>query len=77
MDGLMKKYTIEKNVRIPKRGDGYHYPWKNMEVGDSFTVPIEERPKATNSANLYRMHNDKWLYKSRKEGDLVRYWRIQ
>lgn len=73
----MSKYQIEKNVRFPKRGDGYKYPWKEMEVGDSFTVPAEERARAANSADLYRRNNDKWLYKSKKEGNLVRFWRIQ
>lgn len=69
---------IEKNVPFPA-GSEIHgnekYPWKQMEIGDSFFV---ERPFKTFCAQAYwagtRLNK---LFKTKKENNGTRVWRIK
>ena len=82
-------YTIEKNVPIPrKRGEKSKYPFFEMEIGDSFVVPVKSgqiAPKVANSIrtcyhNICRYNKD---FKSRKftirilDEKSVRCWRTK
>ncbi len=69
---------IEKGIKPPPPGAGRHpiYPLRTMAVGDSFTVPLAMRPSL--SASISNIKRDtKLQFTTRKEGDLVRVWRIK
>ena len=68
-------FEIEKEVPIPAGSGGRgKYPWRKMEVGDSFLVPRSQmsregyRPVPTSSLGI--------KVSIRKEGDGVRVWRV-
>ena len=68
-------FDIEKEVPIPAGSGGLgKYPWRKMEVGDSFLVPRSQmsregyRPVPPTSLGI--------KVSIRKEGDGVRVWRI-
>ena len=50
----MSEYVIEKEVEIPTR-TRTKYPWMEMNVGDSFFVPVQDsgRSAASIRASLY------------------------
>jgi hypothetical protein len=50
----MSEYVIEKEVEIPTR-TRTKYPWMEMNVGDSFFVPVPDsgRSAASIRASLY------------------------
>ena len=69
-------YAVEKNVPIPEGSGmgGGKYPWRLLEVGDSFKVDRKD---------MKREGARPWPPKSlgikvscRKEGDGMRVWRI-
>lgn len=66
--------TIEKNVPMPEKGTYSKYPWKTMEVGDSFFVIVSESARSAMSSNAKRFGI---RVMTRKEGDGVRVWRIE
>lgn len=75
-----EKIKIEKGIPIPARGGSEaHYPWENMEVGDSFLVP----GKGKTSKSLYvmvtkankRYSPRRFISRAVKGG--TRVWRIQ
>jgi hypothetical protein len=70
-----KKLSIEKSVAIPSKREIFKYPYAEMEVGDSFTVPTDARAKVLN-AN-YRASKSLGIeLTARTEGELVRIWRV-
>jgi hypothetical protein len=46
--------TIEKNVPVPTEKAWRKYPLGEMEIGDSFVVPAENRSHAARIANSVR-----------------------
>ena len=79
-------FTIEKNIPIPANGEepraGYlKYPFKNMEVGDSFKVTYELM--AEKNTNIERIRQAASQFKNRagmeftilKEDGGYRVWR--
>lgn len=68
------KYKIEKN--IPMIGIT-NYPFKDMEVGDSFTVPTKERNKVRCACKLTSIQKLGMNFKTRTvDKNTVRVWRI-
>ena len=63
---------IEKNVPFVRTGAGApnKYPWREMEVGDSFVLPYVRRGFST----MAKLAGIKVA--TRKEGDKLRVWRI-
>lgn len=84
----MSDFKIEKNIEIPaQRGSGSAYPFKNMEVGDSFFVEGDKK-KAGNVRGSMQWFKNKYgfVFASRfreeknKDGETnigVRIWRIE
>ena len=74
----MQELTIEKGMSPPKQTVRYAYPFEEMEVGDSFCVPVEgsgDRQKVLNAC--YRASKKLgWKFQTRKVEDGVRVWRI-
>jgi len=40
---VITSIAVEKHVAAPKPRVVYDYPYEEMEVGDSFVVPVEAR----------------------------------
>ena len=47
-------YEIEKNVPVAEPWGGYRYPFKQMEIGDSFFIPADGDLKKTKSSMASR-----------------------
>jgi len=73
------KFKVEKNIPLPGRaGRMPKYPWKALEVGDSFLVPSEEVPKSgqgtiSNCANAALGAGN---FRTAKVDGGVRVWRL-
>lgn len=63
--------TIQKGISIPPASQAGRYPWKSMEVGDSFYAEMK-RPGAFHTAARHQ----KIKISYRKEGNGYRVWRI-
>ena len=75
-------YEIEKGVPLQEeRGFTKRYPLQQMEVGDSFSVPYLEAQQMRSAVkNLALCANGRfreWKFVTRKQGDMVRCWRIE
>ena len=77
-------YEIEKNIPIPapaqnRKGAKSKYPWKEMEIGDSFFIP--NPPKATKNGYFTNVagvasRRLKMKFVQRAEGSGLRIWRV-
>jgi hypothetical protein len=72
---VITSIAVEKHVAAPKPRVVYDYPYEEMEVGDSFVVPVEARQKVLN-ANYRASRRLGWRFSTRTEGEQVRVWRI-
>ena len=73
----MSQIIVEKNVPFPKdRKSSNNYPYKQMEIGDSFFI---DEASIRSVCNLnYRMSKMLGMrFIGRKEGIGVRVWRIE
>ena len=70
--------AIEKEVgvRMPSPRLVYAYPYEEMDVGDSFVVPVSARGKVLN-ANYRAGKRLGWRFEARTEGEQVRVWRVK
>lgn len=75
MNGIPK---IESNVPIPGIGKTrLNYPFNVMQVGDSFSVPVDKANSMRNCAFHYqRTHGHKFITRRNRAGTHVRVWRI-
>lgn len=66
---------IEKGVPlIPKRFESHVYPFREMEIGDSFQLPAEEARRLRGAANVFsKRHKVKFSVRMVSGG--VRVWR--
>ncbi|MCS7232015.1 MAG: hypothetical protein RMJ67_07765 [Elusimicrobiota bacterium] len=69
---------IEKNVPITKRiyQKRNAYPFRSLEIGDSFTVPLEEEKRIRTLASVWGKKLKKRFIVSREEEE-VRVWRVE
>jgi hypothetical protein len=71
----MQVIEVERGLDMPTPRVVYSYPYEDMDVGDSFTVPLAARQKVLN-AN-YRAAKRLGLKSMAKtEGEVVRVWRV-
>jgi len=69
--------TIDKNIERPAEQASYEskYPWRHMEIGNSFFVsvvlPGSIRSSASSAGKKHRMK-----FSVHREGDGFRVWRI-
>ena len=71
---------IESHVPIPRMAKGgrkIKYPVADLEVGDSFSVPIGMIGSLRSVVSRYAYNNPKRKFTTRTEGDRVRVWRIK
>lgn len=78
---------IEKGVPMPVFPDGRtrryetkaggEYPFPQMEVGDSFVVPIDRKGAVGVACNSYKKkHGKQFTTRKTEDGNFVRVWRI-
>ena len=72
---MIKKLKVRKGVPVPPHGDGsrYRYPWREMQIGDSFYVADKSIQHMTGSA--YRLRPLRFTMKTENGG--VRVWRVE
>jgi hypothetical protein len=71
-------FVIEKGIPLPEGAAGRpgdKYPFKNMEVGDSFAFPKEVRAAVARSAHYYGKAQNK-KFSTRAVDDTARCWRV-
>lgn len=86
----MEKFNIEKNVPIFKNQQGGNirkskYPWRNMEIGDSFFVELHEgtinnlQKTISSAAGAFRRNNEGMSFTCRISHNPlgIRVWRIK
>lgn len=71
----MEVIGIERGVGMPKPRVVFVYPYEEMEVGDSFCVPVEARAKVLN-ANSRAGKRLGRRFQAKTEGEVLRVWRV-
>lgn len=69
---------IEKNIPIPRsHAEGVKYPFPQMEIGDSFVVPIDRRVAVCMACLRYKeKHGKQFTTRKTEDGKSIRVWRI-
>jgi len=82
-------YTIEKGIEMPARKGGSgrpgKYPFSDMEVGDSFAVPVDDdqdvetrKQTVSNCARTWAKRNSlERTFSVREVGGVLRCWRTK
>ena len=70
----MEVIEVERGLEMPTPRVVYSYPYEEMDVGDSFTVPVAARQKVLN-ANYRASKRLGLKFMAKTEGDIVRIWR--
>lgn len=74
-------YKIQKNIPIPTkdaRGRKKLYPFDDMEVGDSFAVPlIKKRSISCAVSQEHKKHQGERRFSVRVLKNEIRIWRVQ
>jgi len=71
---MITAIEVEVGVPAPKARVVYAYPYEDMEVGDSFCVPLEARAKVLN-ANYRAGKRLGRVFTAKTDGNQVRVWR--
>lgn len=71
----MEAIQVESGVELPAVRVVYRYPYAQMKVGDSFTVPRAARAKVLN-ANFRASKRYGMTFTSKADGEVVRVWRL-
>jgi len=71
----MQTLEIKRDVEMPTPRVVFAYPYEDMEVGDSFVVPIEYRAKVYN-ANYRAGKRLGYKFQSKANGDVLHVWRV-
>jgi len=75
----MSEFKIEKGVPVPLkkgRNRSSKYPFKDMEIGDSFHVVGMKRGALGSRAVFYRKEHPGWDFTVRTVDGGTRIWRI-
>ena len=69
---------VEKNIPLPPpaRGNGEKYPWRSMNVGDSFFIPGASSRKTGAHTNAAGKRTG-FKFTSRAVDGGVRIWRVK
>lgn len=69
---------IEKNIPVPSpHAAREKYPFHQMEIGDSFVVPVDRRTAASAACTWYKKkHGMRFVTRTTEDGKFVRVWRI-
>ena len=73
---MMNQVTVEKDVLLPALRVAHRYPYKEMEVGDSFFLDNTSiQVVCNNNYRTGKLLGKKFI--ARREGDGVRVWRTE
>ena len=75
-EGGVMAYEIEKNIPLVQRR-GPRYPFRKMDVGDSFEFPEAERQKIGNAALKFGQCNGMKFTVQKTGEDAARCWRVE
>ena len=70
----MQAIQLESGISMPPLRTVYKYPYEDMAVGDSFTVPVTDRARVLN-ANYRASKLLGIKLQAKTQGDVVRVWR--
>jgi hypothetical protein len=70
----IQEIELERGIEMPIGRVVYAYPYEDMDVGDSFVVPISARQKVLN-ANYRASKRLGCRYMAKTEGSVIRIWR--
>lgn len=78
----MSAYTISKNVPLPPRRNCAEFPWRNLQIGDSFFIPsdkagINGKRVYMSASNLKRHMSEPVRFSIRKVQGGYRAWRVE
>jgi hypothetical protein len=78
----MSDIEIEKGVAIPPpapkhNGKKHRYPFAQMEVGDSFVVPLEKHQSIAGAISMINYYGRYGQFTKRYMPDHIRVWRIE
>ncbi|NIO09673.1 MAG: hypothetical protein GTO40_17385 [Deltaproteobacteria bacterium] len=74
------EYSVEQGIEIPELKIGGRrpkYPFPNMKVGDSFTVPIAEFAAARSASHRWGERHDKQFTTRMENEHTGRIWRTK
>jgi hypothetical protein len=75
-----KQFKIEANVIVPPKQRRGIYPWRLMNVGDSFFVEGDDssvRSNVANCATSFSCRNKGYRFSIRKVPGGLRVWRVE
>lgn len=75
-------FEIEKGIPVPARSSSGGYPWKDMQVGDSFVFPCADKRYYGRIASAMQDRNEKFpdtkfISRTDKATSSVRVWRVK
>lgn len=71
---MITEIVMESGIQMPKARVVYAYPYEEMDVGDSFVVPLDARAKVLN-ANYRAGKRLGRVFTAKTDGEQVRVWR--
>ena len=72
----IQEIELERGIEVPVGRVVYAYPYEDMDVGDSFVVPVTARQKVLN-ANYRASKRLGCGFTAKTEGEIVRVWRTR
>lgn len=72
----IQEIELERGIEMPKMRQVYAYPYEEMDVGDSFVVPVSARKKLLN-ANYRASKRLGCSFTAKTEGEVIRVWRTR
>lgn len=72
----IQEIELERGIDMPTARVVYAYPYEEMDVGDSFTVPTSARQKVLN-ANYRASKRLGCGFTAKTEGEVIRVWRTR
>lgn len=75
-ESMNMSIAIDRGIPLPEVKKFNHYPYKTMQVGESFFVPgVSVKLMCNNNGRMNKITGMKFT--ARKEKDGVRVWRIE
>lgn len=72
----IQEIELERGIDMPLVRVVYSYPYEEMDVGDSFVVPVSARQKVLN-ANYRASRRLGCGFTAKTEGEVIRVWRTR
>ena len=72
----MTTAAIEKGIPVPTNGRRAKWPWKDMEIGDSFLIPDAKQKNVQPMASIAGSRLSRRFIARQADGG-VRVWRVE